>query len=314
MKVLLTDPMPTEFVVILKKHGLEVDYVRRPPPEVLKEIVKDYDALVVRSATKVTASVIESAKRLKVIARAGAGLDNIDVEAAAKRGVKVVNVPEAVANAVAELTIGLIFALLRSIPRAVESLKAGRWEKSVFVGRELAGMSVGVIGLGAIGTLVAEKLASLEAQVVVFRRNRELLLREASRIGAEPANSLEELLKKCELVTLHVPYTSETHHLISEGVIRLMPKGSYLVNTSRAWVVDGLALLRALNEDLLEGAAVDVHYYEPPREDWEWELIKHSKVIPTPHIGAQTREASAKVSRMLVERLLAALGVEQEFL
>ncbi|MEM0344400.1 MAG: hydroxyacid dehydrogenase [Thermofilaceae archaeon] len=310
MKVLITDPMPADFIAELKKHGLEVVQVRTPPPEVLKEVVRGYDAIVVRSATRVTADVIMAADALKVIARAGAGLDNIDVEAATRRGIKVINVPEAVANAVAELTIGLAFSLLRSIPQAVESLKSGRWEKGGFIGRELSGMRVGVIGLGTIGSLVARKMVALGAHVVVYRRNRELLMREAAGIGAEPATDLEELLKTCELVTLHVPYTAETHCLLNEGNLRLMPRGSFLINTSRAWVVDGKALLRALNEGILEGAALDVHYNEPPREDWEWGLIKHPKVIATPHIGAQTREAGARVSRLLAERLITALKGE----
>jgi D-3-phosphoglycerate dehydrogenase len=295
-------------VELLRERGLAVDFASSPPPEVLKELAKGYDAIVVRSATKVTAEVIEASPRLKVVARAGAGLDNVDVEAAARRGVKVVNVPEAVANAVAELTLALMLSLLRSIPQAVESLRAGRWDKKVFVGRELAGMTVGVVGLGNIGTLVAEKLVALGARVIAYRRNRQLLEREAARIGVHAASSLEELLRRSELVTLHVPYTAETHHLINSANIRLLPKGSYLVNTSRAWIVEGRALLEALNSGVLEGAAVDVHYHEPPREEWEWELIRHPRVIATPHIGAQTREAGERISELLAEKLLAELS------
>jgi D-3-phosphoglycerate dehydrogenase len=295
-------------VELLRERGLAVDFANSPPPEVLKELAKGYDAIVVRSATKVTAEVIEASPRLKVVARAGAGLDNVDVEAAARRGVKVVNVPEAVANAVAELTLALMLSLLRSIPQAVESLRAGRWDKKVFVGRELAGMTVGVVGLGNIGTLVAEKLVALGARVIAYRRNRQLLEREAARIGVHAASSLEELLRRSELVTLHVPYTAETHHLINSANIRLLPKGSYLVNTSRAWIVEGRALLEALNSGVLEGAAVDVHYHEPPREEWEWELIRHPRVIATPHIGAQTREAGERISELLAEKLLAELS------
>jgi len=307
VRVLICDPMPEQFVKYLVEKGIEVDFAKSPPPEVLKELVAGYDAIVVRSATKVTAEVVRASSRLRVIARAGAGLDNIDVEAAAQKGIKVVNVPEAVANAVAELTLALIFSLLRSVPQAVESLRAGRWEKRLFVGRELAGMSVGVVGLGTIGGLVAEKLANLGARVIAYRRNRQLLEQEAARIGVEAASSLQDLLSKSEVVTLHVPYTKETHHLINSMNIRLLPKGSYLVNTARAWVVEGKALLDALNNGILEGAAVDVHYHEPPREDWEWELVRHPRVIATPHIGAQTREAGERVSRLLAEKLVASL-------
>lgn len=309
MKILITDPLPAELVAELRKHGLEVVQVLSPPLDELKEIVVGFDAIIVRSSTKIPAEVIKAADKLKVIARAGAGLDNIDVEAAAERGIEVINVPEAVANAVAELTIGLAFSLLRSIPQAVESLKAGRWEKRAFIGRELSGMRVGVVGLGTIGSLVARKLVALGAEVVVFRRNKELLMREAASIGAKPATSLEELLRTCELVTLHVPYTAETHCLLNEVNLRLMPSGSYLINTSRAWVVDGRALLQVLNAGILEGVATDVHYNEPPREDWERSLIVHPRVIPTPHIGAQTREARMKMSQMLAEKVLKALKI-----
>lgn len=302
MRILICDPMPKEFKDALLT-SFEVDEVQSPPPDELKRIVSQYEALVVRSATKVTAEVIEAGGRLRVIARAGAGLENIDVEAAARRGVKVINVPEAVANAVAELTIGLALSLIRSIPYAVESLRARRWEKRKLIGRELEGMSVGVVGLGAVGSLVARKLVALGSRVVVYRRNRELLIEEAKRIGAIPAESLEELLRSCELVTLHIPYTREAHHLLSGERMRMMPRGSYLVNTSRAWVVDGRALLEALNEGHLEGAAVDVHYNEPPREEWEWELILHPRVVATPHIGAQTVEAGRRISELLAAKL-----------
>lgn len=299
--------MPADFVEELKRYGLGVDQVLHPTVETLKELIKGYDALVVRSATKVTADVIERADKLKVIGRAGAGLDNIDVEAAVRKGIKIVNVPEAVANAVAELTIGMIISLLRSIPQAVESLKSGRWEKSKLIGRELSGMRVGVVGLGTIGTLVAQKLTVLGAHVIAYRRNREALLREAARMGIEPADGLEDLLSRCELVTLHLPYTSDTHLLINERMLRLMRKGSYLVNTSRAWIVDGKALLHAIEDGTLDGAAVDVHYNEPPKEEWEWQLIKHPKVIATPHIGAQTKEAGFRISRTLASKLVEAL-------
>lgn len=306
-RVLVCDPMPEQFLRYLAEKGIEVDFASSPPPNVLKELAVNYDAIVVRSATKVSAEVIEASPRLKVIARAGAGLDNIDVEAAARKGVKVVNVPEAVANAVAELTLALIFSLLRSVPQAVESLRAGRWEKRHFVGRELMGMKVGVVGLGTIGSLVAEKLAALGARVIAYRRNRQLLELEAARLGIEAASGLEDLLKKSELVTLHVPYTKETHHLINSANIQLLPRGSYLVNTARAWVVEGKALLEALDSGILEGAAVDVHYHEPPREEWEWELVRHPRVIATPHIGAQTREAGERISKLLAEKLVASL-------
>lgn len=304
-KILVCDPLPGKLIEFLKGKGFEVDIVQSPPPDILRQIITDYDAMIVRSATKVTAEVIKAGKRLRLIARAGAGVDNIDVRAALERGVRVVNTPEAVSNAVAELTICLAFSLIRSVPSAVESLKSGKWEKKLFVGRELSGLTVGVVGLGNIGTLVATKMKALGAKVIAYRRNVDELRKDAERLGIEAAKSLEDLLRRSELVTLHVPYDSGTHHLISESSIRLMPRASYLINTSRAWVVDGKALLAALNDGVLEGAAIDVHYNEPPREDWEWELIKHPRVIATPHIGAQTREASERIAIQLAEKIIA---------
>ncbi len=296
--------MPPVFRELLEKEGLEVHEVRSPPPHVLRELVRGYDVLVVRSSTRVTAEVLEAGRRLKLVARAGSGLDNIDVEAAEALGIKVINVPEAVANAVAELTICLILSLLRMVPRAVESLKAGEWEKHKLVGRELEGMRVGVVGLGAVGSLVARKLKALGARVIGYRRNKRLLLEFSSKYGVEPAESLEDLLRRSELVTLHVPYNRETHHLLNRYSIRELPRGAYLVNTSRAWVVEGQALLEALEEGALEGAAIDVHYNEPPREEWEWRLIRHPRVIATPHIGAQTREARLRAAKALAAKIL----------
>ncbi len=304
-RILVCDPLPGKLIEFLRGKGFEVDVVQSPPPDILRQIIADYDAVIVRSATKVTAEVIKAGKRLRLIARAGAGVDNIDVGAALERGVRVVNTPEAVSNAVAELTICLALSLIRSVPPAVESLKSGKWEKRLFVGRELSGLTVGVVGLGNIGTLVAAKMKALGAKVIAYRRNVNELRKDAERLGIEAAKSLEDLLKRSELVTLHVPYDSSTHHLISESSIRLMPRASYLINTSRAWIVDGKALLAALNNGVLEGAAIDVHYNEPPREDWEWELIRHPRVIATPHIGAQTREANERIAVQLAEKIIA---------
>ena len=305
-KVLVCDPMPMEFRNVLLKSGLEVDEVLSPPPALLTQLVPEYDVLVVRSSTRVPASVIEAGHRLKVIARAGSGLDNIDLEAAKRRGIKVVNTPESVANAVAELTIALMFSLLRMLPKACETLKSGLWAKHELLGRELEGMRVGVVGLGNVGSLVARKLKALGAEVVGYKRTR--LAEVARRLGIEPAPTLRDLVKSCELVTLHVPYTRETHHLVDANLLREFRHGAYLVNTSRAWVVDGKALLKALDGGLLEGVAIDVHYNEPPREDWEWRLIRHPRVVATPHIGAQTREARLRVARSLAERIVEELS------
>lgn len=304
-KVLVCDPLPEKLIEFLRERGFEVDVVQSPPPNILRQIIVNYDVIIVRSATKVTAEVIKAGKRLRLVARAGAGVDNIDVGAALEQGVKVVNTPDAVSNAVAELTLCLAISLIRSVPLAIESLKSGKWDKKIFFGKELAGLTVGIVGLGNIGTLVAMKMKALGANVIAYRRNVDELRKDSERLGIEAAKSLEDLLSRSELVTLHVPYDSSTHHLINDSNIRLMTRASYLINTSRAWIIEGKALLAALNDGHLEGVAIDVHYNEPPCEEWEWKLIKHPRVIATPHIGAQTKEANERIARQLAEKIIA---------
>jgi len=307
-KVLICDPMPKDFVRLLQSRGLTVEERYGLSGEQLKELVKAFHVIVVRSSTKVTGDVIEAGDSLRVIARAGSGLDNIDVEAALRRGIKVVNTPEAVANAVAELTLCLILSLVRKAYLGYRALLEGKWLKHELVGREIAGMRVGVVGLGQIGSIVARKLSLLGAHVLAYRRDTALLHSIAREVGCTPVESLERLVEGSELVTIHVPYSRETHLMFDEKLLSRFKRESYLVNTSRAWIVDGPALLKMIDRGVIEGAAVDVHYNEPPREEWEWMLIRHPRVIATPHIGAQTREAKERMSALLADKILAALG------
>ncbi len=253
-------------------------------PELI-DLIPDFDAIVVRSATRVTAGVIAAAGRLKVIARAGAGLDTIDVAAATERGIEVVNSPDANTLAVAELTMGLLLGLARKLARADAAMKAGRWEKSQLMGSGLAGKTLGIVGFGRIGQEVAVR-AKAFGMVVITNQHRPTpeLYREA---GAEPVD-LEELLARSDYVTIHVPARAETENLIGASQLARMKPTAYLINTSRGTTVDAAALLAALDAGELAGAGLDVFAVEPAVDD---PLAAHPLVIATPHIGASTEDA-----------------------
>jgi len=296
------DPISEDAILRLKSAGFDVDFVSSPPPEILKGIVYRYDAIIVRSSTKVTKDVIDAAKNLKVIARAGAGLDNIDVDYATMKGIKVISSPEALSIAVAELTIGLMISLVRGIHNACRLLKEGKWAKHQFLGEELYGKVLGIIGLGRIGSEVAKRAKAFGMSVIGYRRTK--LKEVAKKLGITPASSLYDLLTKSDIISIHVPLTQETRHMISEKEFEIMKQGVYLINTSRGAVVDGKALLKALEREIVKGAALDVHEHEPPVEEWEWKLIKHPRVLPTPHIGSMTREAQRKAGFIIAEKLI----------
>lgn len=301
-RILVCDPISEDAILKLKGAGFEVDFVRSPPPKILRDIVRDYDAMIVRSATKVTREVIDAAKNLKIIARAGAGLDNIDVDYAISRGIKVISAPEALSVAVAELTIGLMISLMRGICEACRLLKEGKWAKHQFLGSELYGKVLGIVGLGRIGSEVAKRAKAFGMEVLGYKRTK--LKEVANELGIAPARSLHDLLKRSDIVTIHVPLTRETWHMISKHEFEVMRRGAYIINTSRGAVVDGKALLMALKRGIVAGAALDVHEHEPPVEEWEWELIQHPRVLPTPHIGSMTREAQRRAGLIIAERLI----------
>jgi len=302
MKILVTDPVDPWCIEELRRRGFDVDERYGLTKEQLKQVIGQYDALVVRSRTKVTSEIIEEARNLKVIARAGVGLDNIDVEKAKEKGILVINTPGAPTTAVAELALALMLSVLRSIPSADRSMKEGKWEKKKYVGRELSGKKVGIIGFGRIGRKLASLLKPFDVELYVYDRYvSEDVIRKYNAIFC---GSLEELLPKVDILSIHVPLTPETRNMIGEKEIRMMKKGAVLINTARGGIVDEKALLKALKDGHLSGAALDVFEIEPPTN---LELVKLPNVVTTPHIGGQTVEAQRRIGEALVAKLEEAL-------
>lgn len=302
LKVLICDPIESEGVEILKDFGFEVMMKTGISQEALKNEVAKYHVLIVRSRTKVTKEIIDAGKNLKIIARAGAGVDNIDVEYAEKKGIKVICAPEAVITAVAELTFGLLLSLARQIPRADVAMKGGMWIKKEVKGWELHGKIVGIIGFGRIGQKVARLAKAFGMKILVCELNSppENVLKE---LDAQLV-PLAELLRKSDVITLHVPLTRETYRMIGEREIQQMKNGVYLVNTSRGQVVDEKALFEALKTGKIAGASLDVYEEEPPKNS---PLIKLPNVICTPHIGAQTVESQKNASIIIAHKIVEAL-------
>jgi D-3-phosphoglycerate dehydrogenase len=264
--------------------------------------VPNYDVLIVRSRTKVTKEILDVGTRLKAVGRAGAGLDNVDVEAAQQKGLKVLNTPEAPAEAVAELTIGLLLCLARNIPYADRAGKEAKWIKKELKGWELRGKTLGTIGLGNIGERVARLAKGFGMNVLITKRTPPdlALLRE---LEAEFV-PLRDLLTRSDVVTIHIPYSPQTHHMISETELGLMKKGAYMINTARGAIIDEKALLEALQSGRLAGAALDVFEVEPPSD---WTLLQLPNVICTPHVGAQTEEGQKTASMLLAEKIIHSL-------
>ncbi len=265
--------------------AFEVDYEPSITKEDLLAKVEGYDAVVVRSRTKVDAEVIARATRLRIIARPGTGLDNIDLRAANARGVEVVNSPEALVEAVAEHVVGLMLAVARSIPAADASMKSGVWDKQRFVGTELKGKTLGIAGLGRIGRRVAEIARALGLSLLgydVIEVPQETL----AALGCRMVD-LDSLFASSDFITLHVPLTSETRHMVDTRRISLMKRSAVIINTSRGEVIDEAALVKALEAGEIGGAALDVFEHEPPGP----EIVSASNIITTPHIGGQTKDA-----------------------
>lgn len=297
VRILICDPIDPRGIEKLKKAGFNVAFLMRR--EMLKKEIQDCDVLIVRSRTKVTREIIESGKHLKLIARAGSGLDNIDLKAAEERGIAVINTPEASADSVAELTIGLMVALARKMILADSSMKQGKWLKKELMGFLLKGKKLGLIGLGNIGLRVARIAKAMGMKILVTKRvppSPELL----KSLEAEFL-PLDELLRQSDIVSIHVPLSKETRNMIDAEEIGKMKDGAFLINTSRGEIVNEKALLNALRSGKLGGAALDVYSVEPPEN---LELIKRPNVICTPHIGAQTVEAQREASIRLAEKII----------
>jgi len=302
VKVLVCDPIHSEGLAKLQKAGFTVDDKPTITADELMKTVSDYHVLIVRSRTKITKDVLEAGKSLRVVGRAGAGLDNIDAESAQRMGVKVLNTPEAAAEAVTEMTLGFLLSLARRIPLADRTMKDRKWIKHDLIGWELRGKTLGTIGLGNIGERVARLAKAFGMKILVTKRTplEPAILNE---LGAEFV-SLGELLRRSDVITIHVPYTPNTRHMIGEKEFSDMREGAYVINTSRGAIIDERALLKALQSGKLGGAALDVFEVEPPTD---WTLVQLPNVVCTPHIGAQTEEAQKEASVLLAERIISFL-------
>jgi len=302
-KILLTDGLHENGQAILRAAA-QVDDRNDISAEDLLKVASEYDAMIVRGRTKVTAEVFAAASKLKIVGRAGVGVDNIDLKAAAAANVRVVNAPKSTSLAVAELTLGLMFAVARMIPKADATMKSGQWIKKQLEGVELNGKVLGVIGMGNIGSAVAQRAAALGMKVIGYD---PLIAAEVIRQrGAEPV-ALADLFAQSDFITIHVPLTDETRGLINGQTLSQMKRGVRLICAARGGVVDETALLGALDSGQVAAAGLDVFAKEPPGLT---ALVAHPNVVATPHIGAQTEEAQTRAAEDIASEVLAGLRGE----
>ncbi len=299
MKVLVVDNVSAVAEEILKNAGIEAVVMKTPSSDDLKVIIKDFDGIIVRNSTKLTKEAIDCAKNLKIIARAGVGVDNIDLEYATQKGIWVVNSPDGNTEATAEHTIAMLLAVSRKIPQAYASLNEGKFERPKFLGTELLGKTLGVVGLGKIGTRVAEIAKVFGMEIVVF--DPYAPKERVSSLGYEKFETIDEILPICDYVTVHVPKNKDTVDLINAENIYKLKKGARLINCARGGIINELALVKALNDGHLVGAALDVFVDEPEIE--KSPLFGASEnLIMVPHLGANTIEAQVKVAKDVAEQ------------
>ncbi len=301
-KVLISDPISQKGRDILSKAGFSVDFKTGMKPEELKAIIGSYDALVVRSETKVTKDIIDNAHRLKLIGRAGVGVDNVDVAAASKKGIIVMNTPEGNTISTAEHTMSMILALARNIPQASAALKSGVWDRKKFLGVELYGKTLGVIGLGRIGTQVVTRAKAFGMKVFVY--DPFLSVEKARRLDVE-ISDLDKLFRESDVITVHTPLTKETEGIVNKAAFAKMKKGVRIINCARGGIVNEQDLAAALAEGKVAGAALDVFSTEPPPKDFA--LLPLPQVIVTPHLGAATAEAQENVAVDIAKQIVEAL-------
>jgi len=301
--ILVSDGLDERGQSILRASA-KLDLRDKVPAEELLKIIPDYDALIVRGQTRVTAAVIEAASQLKVIGRAGVGVDNIDLESAKKHNITVVNTPTSTTVAVAELSLGLLLALAREIPRADATMKQGQWNKKEFEGVELYGKILGIVGYGRIGIEVGRRAAAFGMNVIVYDPN--VSEDELSHSDAEPV-SIQDLFAWSDFISLHLPLNVQTRDLVGPLALSQMKDGVRIVCAARGGIIDESALVDALNSGKVARAALDVFEKEPPGLT---ELVSHPRVIATPHIGAQTVEAQSRASEDVANEVLAALRGE----
>ena len=300
-KVLITDGLESNGKVILTKNDIADDKKGIEAAELL-QIIPEYDAIILRGRTKMTAEVIAAAKKLKVIGRMGVGVDNIDLNAAKAHNVTVVNAAVATTLAVAELAVGMMFALVRELSRADASLKAGQWLKKEFNGMELFGKTLGVVGFGNIGQVVSKYTLALGMQVLAYDPFRDAMYMHERGVEAV---SLDGLLERADVITIHTPLTDQNKHQFDDLCFSKMKDGVLIVDAARGGIIDEEALLRALESGKVRGAALDVYEKEPPVS---FDLIKHPKIIASPHIGAQTAEAQLRAAEDISNEVLNALN------
>src|ERR1700748_688733 len=296
-KVLIADKLSSAAVAIFKERGVEADVKTGLSKEDLLKTVDQYDGIAIRSATKVTAEVIKAAKKLKVVARAGIGVDNVDIPAATAAGVIVMNTPFGNSITTAEHAISLMLALARELPAANASTQAGKWEKNRFMGVEITGKVLGLIGAGNIGSIVADRAKGLHMRVVAY--DPYLSQERANDLGIEKVE-LNELLARADFITLHVPLTAETRNILSADAIAKTKKGVRIINCARGGLVDELALKAAIDNGHVAGAALDVFETEPAKENI---LFGSDKLVATPHLGASTTEAQENVALQVAEQI-----------
>ena len=296
-KVLISDKLSPRAADIFTERGVDVDVKPGMAPDELAAIIGEYDGLAIRSATKVTKDILDAAPNLKVVGRAGIGVDNVDIPEATKRGVVVMNTPFGNAVTTAEHAITMILSLARQIPAANESTQAGKWEKSRFMGTEITGKRLGIIGCGNIGAIVADRAQGLKMRVMGY--DPYLTPENATRLGIEKVE-LDELLAQADFITLHTPLTDGTRNIISADALNKTKKGVRIVNCARGGLVDEIALAAALGTGHVAGAALDVFENEPATDNI---LFGMDNVVATPHLGASTTEAQEKVALQVAEQM-----------
>jgi D-3-phosphoglycerate dehydrogenase len=298
MKVIISDNISPKCIEILKNAGLEVDVKVGLKPEELKACIGDYHGLVIRSATKVTADIINAAKNLKVIGRAGSGLDNVDRISATKKGIVVMNTPGGNTITTAEHTIAHLVSLARLIPQATISMKAGKWEKKKFMGVELYNKTLGILGIGNIGSQVAKRMQGFGMNVIAY--DPFLSEDKAKTMGVEKVE-LQELFRRSDFITIHTPLTPETKNMINKDTLKIMKHGVRIINCARGGIINEKDLYDALVEGKVAGAALDVFEKEPPENN---PLLTVDNVIATPHLGASTKEAQENVAIAVAEQIV----------
>lgn len=301
-RILIADPLHQSGIRLLEEANVEIHQLTQQERPELVHMIRDFDALIVRSMTKVDAALIASGERLRVVGRAGIGVDNVDVAAATKHGILVVNAPTANLVSAAEHTFALLLSLVRNITQADRSVKGGEWDRQKFLGTELQGKCLGIVGLGRIGRSVALRAKAFDMRIVAFDPYLDPAVAQKIDVQTMP---LDELMRLADIVTLHTPLTDQTRNLVGREQIGQMKPGAFLINCGRGGLVDEAALLEGLEQGKIAGVGLDVFVEEPPQD---LRLVRHSRVVATPHIGAQTKEAQERVATETARMVLSALS------